>query len=279
MKPPKKFPGAAVADPPEKFEPAVRDARKNLRAASRERKKRERLEKRRFTAHNRKRRQRILAVLLVVAGLAGFVSIGVFTPIMAVRTIEVHGSNLLAEEDVKIAMQPLMGTPIALVRDADVVELLREFKVIERYSTQLIPPDTLSVVLVERTQLLAVKKDDNLVIVDGAGVVLDSVAATERPGSIPVVTGDSALIGSAEFRAAATVVQAMPETLREQISEVTAVSSLSVSLKLVSGVEVHWGEPKQNAFKAVVLEAMLTALGDKKIKLIDVSSPNAPVFQ
>ena len=48
---------------------------------------------------------------------------------------------------------------------------------------------------------------------------------------------------------------------------------------LQSGVQVVWGEADETPRKAVVLAAILGALGERPVSLIDVSSSEAPIFR
>lgn len=258
---------------------ALKQAKKELRASKKQRKLRERKEKKRFTAFNRARKRKIIAVSSVFIGLALFVVLGLVTPVMSVRVIEVHGSERIDQEEIKTALQPMLGTPIALVKEDEVLRLLTPFKTIERYSLQLIPPETLSVVIVERKAVLAVQQDDKVSLLDSAGVTLQSVAPEDKPAGVPITTGNSAKVGSAEFKAAARVISSLPEDLRLRVMKVSAESASNVVLILDDGKEVHWGGASENSFKALVLQSALASLGDRTVALIDVSSPNAPVFK
>lgn len=257
----------------------VKAAKHEVRVAKRERKRRERKEKKRFTAFNRSRRIRAIVAATAILGLALFVVIGVVTPVMSVRNIEVQGTDRLSETELKNALEPIIGTPVALVDDGEVVSALKNFKLIEKYTTLLIPPDTLSVMIVERTAALAVPKGEELDLVDAAGVILEVVAVKDKPEGLPIAVGSSTDINSKEFKASASVALGISPELRAEVESIEAPTPFSVKLTLKNGVSVLWGDASENSYKSLLLESIIEALGEQEVTMIDVSSPKSPVFQ
>ncbi|HUH53899.1 MAG TPA: FtsQ-type POTRA domain-containing protein [Microbacteriaceae bacterium] len=257
----------------------VKVAKREVRIAKRQRKRRERKEKKRFTAFNRLRRIRVIVAAAAIIGLALFVVVGVVTPVMSVRNIEVQGTNRLSETELKSALEPLIGTPVALVDDTEVVKALKDFKLIEKYTTLLIPPDTLSVMIVERTAALAVPRGEEFELVDAAGVILEVVTSEDKPEGLPTTVGASADINSKEFKASALVALGISPELRLEVESIEAPTPFSVMLTLKSGVNVLWGDATENSYKSLILESIIEALGEQEVTIIDVSSPKSPVFQ
>ena len=259
-------------------EDPIRAAERRVRSAERERKAQERRERRRFSAESRKRRRVWWLGLGVIAALALFVAIGVFTPLMAVRNIELVGAERVEEQAVRKALARFDGVPIALVRDADVHRALEPFPSIQSYATEVIPPSTLVVRIEERVAVVAVADGEQFKLYDAAGVLLSTVG--EQPKSVPLASGKVADLASEPFSAATRALRDMPAKLREQIVKVTASSGQNVEFQLRSGVDVLWGDAENSRRKSVVLQSMLSsgALKGKKIEQIDVSSFEAPVF-
>lgn len=255
----------------------VREAERRLREASRNLKKREQRERRRFSADARRRRRYWLVAGATVAALALFVIVGVFTPLMSVRKVEVAGAATVNVEEVQQALARFDGTPLALVADADVHRALEPFPLIQRYAVERIPPDTLRVQIEERVPVVTIGSDGAFQQYDAAGVPVGAVDAPQ-PG-VPLAAGSIADLSSDAFRAATRALRDMPAELRAQIASVTASSGQDVTLNLSNGIEVMWGGPEDTKRKAVVLTTMLASLGGTPVEHIDVSSSEAPVFR
>ncbi|MFT4231785.1 MAG: FtsQ-type POTRA domain-containing protein, partial [Leucobacter sp.] len=252
-------------------------AERRLREAGKLRRARIRRERRRFAADARRRRRNWLIAAAAVGALALFVVAGAFTPIMAVREVQVVGADTVNRADVVHALARFDGQPLALVDDADVHAALEPFPLIQRYAVERVPPHTLVVRIEERVPVVVVERGGKFLSYDAAGVLLGSADAA--PAGVPVGSGAATDLSSPAFRAAATVLRDMPAELRAQIAAVTATSAQDVTFTLASGIEVLWGDAERTQRKAVVLQRVLGALGDRPVTLIDVSSADAPVFR
>ena len=253
----------------------VRVAARRVQQAARSRRSRERLEQRRFTAHLRRRRRVWLISAGAVVALGLFVLAGVFTPLMAVREVQVVGASRLDPQEVASALSRFDGVPLALVADSEVHRALEPFPLIQRYAIERIPPHTLRVRLEERDPVIALEREGGFGLVDAAGVL---VAETpERPEGVPLGAGTVVDTASPAFRAAAEIVRDLPADLRAQVGVATATTGQDVELSLASGTRVVWGDEEETQRKAVVLRAMMQALGP--VAMIDLSSPESPVFQ
>lgn len=262
--------GQRSADP-------VRDAERRVKEASRRLKRRERHERRRFSAMSRKRRRTWLIAGAAVLALALFVLVGVFTPVMAVRNVEVAGATAMNPADVQQALSRFEGTPLALVKEEEVEAALEPFPLIQRYALERIPPDTLRVRIIERVPVIALEQDGAYKFYDAAGVL---VGAGDAPAEgVPVAQGRVANLDSEAFASAARVLRDMPWDLRAQVTSVSAGSGEDVSFDLASGIEVMWGGSDLTARKSVVLSSMLASLAPHPVTFIDVSSTEAPVFR
>lgn len=256
----------------------VREAKRQVRAATKQRRRRERAERRRFTEHARARRRRNLIVLSALTLLALFVGAGLFTPVMSVRDIDVRGTSRVDAGAVEEALASLRGEPLALVSDERVFDALKQFSLIEHYSTEKIPPGTLRINVRERQPMMAVQSDAGFDLLDSSGVVIERVDAEHLPEHIPVMRGVPVNPESASFRAVSLALRNMPDDLKTQIAEVSAATPQHISLTLHSGVVVVWGDATNTKRKSLVFQSMVQALGDQSVSTIDVSSPNAPVF-
>lgn len=248
-------------------------ARARLRAATKARRAYERAEVRRFTRHLRRRRAAWLTGIGAVLALALFVAVGTFSPLMALTTIQVEGANRLAADEVSAALGGQIGTPLPLVDHEQIKSTLAEFALIQSFSTESRPPNTLVVRIVERDPIGAVAGEGGFTLVDPAGVVLQTTA--ERPPGFPILEA----AGDDGVAAAGSVVQALPDDIRAQLDIVRAASTDDVSLVLAGGASVAWGSAEESALKALVLGKLMVAAPPGPASVYDVSSPLSPVVR
>lgn len=265
----------APAEPVRRPALAAIAARRQLRAARRARKKYEREEVRRFTWRSRRRRRAWFVALGVVVALAAFVLGGVYSPVMAVRQVQVVGAKRLAAEKVEAALSGQLGTPLPLVDSAAVKSALAPFTIIQSFRTESRPPHTLVVRLVEREPVGVVARGSGFDLVDAAGVVIET--SPKRPDGYPtLVAGDT---DGAGFRAATAVVRALPEGIRTNLREVRAGTADDVTLTLAGGARVVWGSAERSDDKAAVLTALMVSHPPGSVDEYDVTSPDSPVIR
>lgn len=266
------LPDAAAVTPP--LTPA--QARKQFRAARRARKHYERDEVRRFTWRTRRRRRVWLVSIGAALALVAFVLVGAYSPLMALRTIEVVGTNRIPADQIQGALSDQLGTPLPLLDSGRIKSDLAEFTLIRSYVTESRPPHTLVVRVIEREPVGLIPSSAGFDLVDAAGVVIQSGA--ERPPGYPVIQARAG-VGSAGFQSAAAVVMAVPDGIRSQLDTVTAATKDDVTLSLVGGARVVWGSPEKSEYKAVVLQALMVSSPVGTVGEYDVSSPDSAVLR
>lgn len=251
-------------------------ARKQFRAARRARRQYERDEVRRFTWRTRRRRRTWLVSLGAALSLVTFVLVGAYSPLMALRTIEVVGAGRIPADQIQAALASQLGTPLPLVDAGRIKADLEEFTLIRSYVTESRPPHTLVVRIIEREPVGVIPSAAGFDLVDAAGVVIQR--GTERPPGFPVIQARAG-VGSAGFQSAAAVVMAMPEGIRAQLDTVTAATKDDVTLSLVGGARVVWGSPEKSEYKAIVLQALMVSSPVGTVGEYDVSSPDSAVLR
>ncbi|MFT2711343.1 FtsQ-type POTRA domain-containing protein [Clavibacter sp. Sh2126] len=249
------------------------EARRQLRRARRERQRYERQEVRRFTQRTRRRRAGLLGALGAFLVLAIVVGIAVYSPLLALRTVEVEGADRVAPDSIQAALADQVGTPLPLVDLGRVGDELRAFPLIRSYSTESRPPSTLVIRIVERTPVAVIQSGAGFDLVDPAGVTIER--ATARPDGYPLIDLPSAGLSSPRFRAATAVLVALPADFLPQVDSIQANTTDDVMLVLRSGKKVLWGSGERSTEKAQVLQALVKARGD--VGSYDVSAPDAPV--
>lgn len=257
---------------------AAAQAKRELKDAVRARKAYERDEQRRFTAHLRRRRITIFVSIGAVVGLAVFVGVGVFSPLMSVRTITISGTHLVSATTIQQELASQLGRPLPLVDTGLIRATLAKQPLIKSYSLQSIPPDTLIVNVVERSPIAYLKTPHGYSLVDPAGVSIE--VTPTRAQSYPLINVAGGSATAQGFPGAVSVLNALPVSVRSQVTEVQAESTDNVVLTLRgSGARVVWGSAEQSALKAKVLAALMTHYHPRSSSVYDVSSPESVVVR
>ncbi len=257
--------------------PEVLRAKRELREAQRE--SRLAAKKLRHTWRNGSLRRPFIVVASAIGALILGVLVAVLSPLMSVREIELVGASEHNHEQIAGALQKLQGEPLALVTDRDIYGALVDFKFIQNYSYETVPPSHLTVRVRERVPVIGVKTgDDSYRVLDAAGVTLQADVA-ELPADVPVASGAAGDPRSAAFAAAAGVLRQIKPELRAQVQEAQATSAQDVTFVMRSGLVVRWGSDAEMPLKEAIFERMRASLADRSVSLIDVSSTQAPVFQ
>ena len=243
--------------------------------AARARRRALRAEVRRFTVRQRRRRMVWLGVLgafvVLVAGSFGVA----YSPLFAVQRIEVIGTAQLDPAAVAAALDDQIGTPLPLIDDSEIKAALVTFPLVESYSLEARPPNDLVVRVVERQPVGVVQSSAGFTVVDAAGVALST--SPEAPAGLPAfdITGGT---GSEAFRAAGQVIRTLPDSIRAQVTAVTASTPDDVSFTLgATNTRVVWGSAEQSALKAETLLKVMINRPPDGVRSYDVSSPEAVV--
>ncbi|SDS53047.1 FtsQ-type POTRA domain-containing protein [Agrococcus carbonis] len=253
----------------------LRDARREARLAKRARVRQERAEVRRFTAA--RRRQLRMALLGIGGlGLALALLVGlVWSPLMAVRDVQVEGADRVDPAAVQQALAGQVGQPIATVTEAGVAEQLRTIPQIESFQLDVVPPSTVIVRLVERRPVAILPGDDGETVIDGAGVALGAV--DESTAALPRLEGVE--VGSEQFEAVAAMLVAVPVDVLESTETVEAPTASDIRLTLESGQTVQWGGADESPLKAAVLAALMATQDPAAAAVLDVRAPEHPVVR
>ena len=246
-------------------------------AASRARRRALRAEVRRFTVRQRRRRAMwfgvAASVVLLVLGTLG----AAYSPLFAVERIRVVGAQQLDAAAVEAALAGQLGTPLPLVDESEVKAALVTFPLVESYALEGRPPHELVVRIVERTPVGYLETRSGYSLVDAAGVVLATTAAPGPDAPVFAIEGGAA---TPAFRAAGAVMRALPESIRVQVTSVTASTIDDVTLILGgTRTRIVWGSAEESALKAVSLASMMTARPPGTVSEYDVSSPRAVVVR
>lgn len=255
-----------------------RSARAEFAAAERRRRREERAEIRRFTRAARHRRIGVLAGVLVVLMLAGLVATAVFSPVLALRHIVVDGTERLEPAALVDALDDQIGTPLALLDEGRIRSALGEFTLIRSYVTELVPPDTMLVHIVERSPIGVIAGPDGFRLVDPAGVTIDTTL-TQPEGTPLIELADGNDVRGEAFRSMAEVLLALPPGVLAQVTTIQARTRDDVTLSLAgSSQRVRWGSAEDSDRKAAVLAQLIALHKGHGPGVYDVSAPGIGIF-
>lgn len=239
-------------------------------------KRAERLEEKRFSEGLRRQRRIRLSVTLGVVGFISLIAGIVLSPLMTLTDVVVSGRTEVPEEVVLGAVSDQIGTPLALIDYGAIESKLGTVVRIQSFSTELRPPHTLVVRIVERTPIGAISTGNGWDVVDPAGVVIETTDV--RPDSVPRLNVDG--VEDPGFQAAVTALLALPDSLRADVASISASTRDSVEFDL-RGVRhlIRWGSDENAALKAAVLNQAL-GIADEKggTYVIDVSAPDTLIM-
>jgi cell division protein FtsQ len=255
-----------------------RTARAEVAATERRRRREERAEVRRFTRTARRRRLGWLSAAGLVVLIAGLVATAVFSPVLALRTVIVDGTSRLDPAALVDAVDGQIGTPLALLDEARIREELGRFTLIRSYVTELVPPGTLLIHVVERAPVGVIQAPDGFQLVDPAGIVIETTL-TQPEGYALIELGQGEDRSGAGFRSMAEVLLALPPSVSGQVLSISARTRDDVTLTLTgSSQRVVWGSAEGSAEKAAVLAALLPLHAGDGPGEYDVSAPGIGVF-
>jgi cell division protein FtsQ len=214
-------------------------------------------------------------VLLLVLGAVLY-----FSPLLAIRTITVTGTNLLPQDRAEELLQPLHGVPLPQVGQRTVGELLAEEPAVDEVRVRAEPPTSLAVEVVEHEPVAQVPQGDQRVLYSAQGhAVVTLSAEAAEPYRLPSVSGAADLSDPAVFDAITTVLGSLPDPVRDRMESASARTVDSVTLTLEDGRTVLWGNAEHGPRKAQVLAALLKVPQDEAdpVTEFDVSTPDHPV--
>jgi cell division protein FtsQ len=204
----------------------------------------------------------------IVAGVA-WALLG--SGLLVVRSVHAAGTPLVSRARILRAAEIRLGTPLIRVNTAQVARRVEQITQVQSARVTRNWPDKVMIFVLDRTPAMAVAQGGRFALVDKFGVVVRWAA--RQPKRMPLLTAPAvpaaSLRGSAGVRAAVTVLQHVPASLRRRIQAVQAPAANAVVLDLRGGVRILWGGTDRPAAKA----AELTALMRSHASYYDVSDP------
>jgi cell division protein FtsQ len=220
----------------------------------------------------------IVSVGGVLLTLALLVVTAVYSPILALRTVQVDGTSRIDPSEIVAAADDQLGTPLALLDYDRMTRDLSVFPLIRSYVTEIVPPGTLIIHVTERQPVGSIASAAGFDLVDPAGIVVQQSA--ERLPGIPVIDLAGAPTSSPSFAAVVEVLLALPPELSAQVDSIGATTKDDVRFVLTGvGQAVQWGSADRSAQKAALLAGLISVTDPAAPGTFDVSAPGNGVFR
>lgn len=224
----------------------------------------------------------ILTAVLVVVGLV----LVERSSLVALAELQVVGTDRLEPDEVRRASGLELGTSTLRLRLGRVAEQLeQELVLVEAAEARRVDPLTVELVVTEREPALVVVGGEERRYLDRDGIVIDEVAADERPAApLPVVElpGPPPPVGASTeedptLDNALEAWRGLSGSLRAEVDRYRAAGPDELTLTLRSGIDVRIGRAVRMDEKVRALGAVLADVGDVPVAQIDVRAPSAPV--
>lgn len=221
------------------------------------------------TSSRRRGLIRLAVVLLVLGLIAGGLWLAFFSATLSARQVAVRGERELTADQVRAAAAVELGRPMLRQDVKDIATRTVTLPAVESASVTRSWPNTITITVVERRPLLAVRQPYGFLLVDKSGVgfrtspsVPNGVSLVDaNPDNRPLLTDLGA------------VAKALPDKVSSRVTTMRATSPDDITLVLKSGVTVRWGNSSESKLKADIV----TVLVKKHPRTsIDVSSPHNP---
>ncbi|WP_241519697.1 cell division protein FtsQ/DivIB [Bifidobacterium callitrichidarum] len=228
---------------------------------------------------------RVLAALAGIAVLAGLTWLLFFSTVFRLETgaISVTGANeWVSAQTIHAIADKQAGKSLFLVSTNDVANQLKDIPGVSEAKVSRRFPKAMSVEITAQKPAAMLKSGDTLTAVDAEARVLNSVSSKDVDG-IPVieVKDVETSLKNRSVKEALTILGALPESMRQQITKVTAETQDSVTTTLDGGERVIvWGDSSQLKLKMAVVDKIINdpnVIGERH--QVDVSAPLKPIIK
>nr|WP_237421656.1 FtsQ-type POTRA domain-containing protein [Gordonia sp. SID5947] len=221
----------------------------------------------------------MLGTVLVIVVVVGLGLIAYFTPLMSVRSTDVHDNRAVPTDQIVGAARVPDGTPLLQVDTHAVAQRIAAIPSVESVRVQRSYPSSLTITVVEREPVVKVTDGQKVHVLDHSGVgYLTFDTTTGVPpemNRLPEFSTPNPGPGDPTTTAALAAVSGLPEPIGRQIVRVAASSPVDIEFTLKGNKTVVWGDSGRGAEKARTLDALLT----RPASMYNVSSPEFPSYK
>ena len=204
------------------------------------------------------------------------------SPLLDVDYVDVQGAERTVRADLLRATGLDRRPQLIDVRTGEVARRARAVPWVASVEVEKVWPRTVRITVVERVAAaIAPAPGGGVVLLDRTGRVLERqpnappnvIALTPTPVAVkPGATIDGVV------RDALAVAAAVPVHLQDRVREATPTAGGEVELQLAPRGTVRFGPPRQIAAKVRTLETMLAKVDLRRLSVLDIRAPSAPVL-
>ncbi|MFC7497542.1 MULTISPECIES: cell division protein FtsQ/DivIB [unclassified Nocardioides] len=213
----------------------------------------------------------LLAVVLLIALVAGGVWLVYFSSYLAVKGVEVVGEEQLSAAEIERAAAAPTGEPLATADLDRIRARVESLAPVKSADVTRQWPDHVLVTVTERVPVAVVSIGGKLRGLDEEGVVFRDFA--QAPPDLPRIE-TAADTGTEALREGALVVGSLPGDLAAKVDHVSVETIDEITLALRDGRQVLWGSAEESDLKSEVLADLVAAVPDAQ--QYDVSVPGQP---
>jgi cell division protein FtsQ len=206
------------------------------------------------------------------------------------QKIEVSGCTTIAEDTVLKLSGVVLGTNLFKIDKEQIQAKAEMHPVIKTVHVFRKPPHTLELQVEERTPIALVVGTDGYLAIDDEGIFIQQVADLLNM-NFPVISGIT-LEGSTSLGAdlstpglesALQLLRLMDKEFLEGVAEIKAASQYSLTLKMLQGVEIRFGEPENIEQKLQIIKELLIEneeiINNQTVEYIDLRYNSLPVIK
>ena len=220
----------------------------------------------------RRRVIRVAIPILIVLLIAAVVYVVWFSSLFSAKSVHVEGNSQASTEEILAAAQVPLGTPLARI---DTDSIRTRVCGVPEVADATVSRDLSGVIQIsvtERVGVYVIAMGSGYRVVDSTGVGFLTVPSA--PEGLPAVslTVDNTPESHRLMADAATVVTALPDSVRTRMTWIGADTPDTFTIDLDDGSEILWGSADDSALKAQVIDGLLAV----NAHYYDVSSPSHP---
>ncbi|MSO32875.1 MAG: FtsQ-type POTRA domain-containing protein [Candidatus Nanopelagicaceae bacterium] len=226
---------------------------------------------------NRKNIYLIAAVVLVsllayLLGWSGLMNVDQIKVAGVIKTQNV--SKLSVKEIIKLSGIK-KGQPMARVNSSAVKRKLLAFPQILDVKVNRQLPGTVVIDLkLRKIEIAVTAAGGGYLVGDSSGVTFAKVS--QVPRGIPIIRASTSKL---LLRQTLLVFHSLPPKIQNRVISIDAKTRDSITFNLTLGVQIVWGGTQEQDLKIEVLNALLADSKNKRVKIIDISSPLAPTVR
>jgi len=225
--------------------------------------------------HRSQVRRRVIRVAVPIAAvllIAAVVWIVWFSSLFEADSVRVEGNSQASTDQIVAAAQVPLGVPLARIDTDAIRNRVREVSPVADATVTRSLTGTVQISVTERVAVYVISVGSQYLLVDSTGMGFLTVASV--PEGLPAVnlTVDHTPESDRLMADAAVIVQALPDSVRTQMSWMGAQTPDTFTIGLSNGSEILWGSAEDSGLKAQVIDGLLHV----NAHYYDVSSPSHP---